>query len=94
MLQAADGMEALDVASAHQGEIDILLTDLVMPRLSGPELAGRLLETRRDLKVIYVSGYTTEAIREYGVTGDDAVFLQKPFLLGDLANAIRGVLDA
>ena len=93
VLQAEDGADALEVAAKYQGEIDLLVTDLVMPRMSGPDLAKILLAERKDLRVIYVSGYTPEAMREYGVTGDDAVFLQKPFLLGDLANTIREVLD-
>jgi len=93
VLQAEDGADALEVAAKHRGEIDLLVTDLVMPRMSGPDLAKTLLAERRDLRVIYVSGYTPEAMREYGVTGDDAVFLQKPFLLGDLAATIREVLD-
>ncbi len=60
-----------------------------MPRMSGPELAHRLLAQRADLKVIYVSGYTPETMSEYGDPTGEAVFLQKPFLLGDLANTIR-----
>ena len=93
VLQAEDGVDALDVAAGYAGEINLLVTDLVMPRMSGPELAERLLSERKDLKVIYVSGYTPEAMSEYGVSSDDAVFLQKPFLLGELANTIREVID-
>ncbi len=89
VLQAGDGVDALEVAAGHDGRIDVLVTDLVMPRMSGPELANRLLLLREDLKIIYISGYTPEAMGEYGVSGGDAVFLQKPFLLGDLANTIR-----
>jgi two-component system cell cycle sensor histidine kinase/response regulator CckA len=91
VLQAEDGVDALEVAAAHDGPIDVLVTDLVMPRLSGPELASRLLTIRSGLKIIYVSGYTPETMGRYGISGGDAVFLQKPFLLGDLANTIREV---
>ena len=93
VLQAGDGREALEVAAHHRGTIDLLVTDLVMPRMNGPDLAKHLLAERDDLKVIYVSGYTPEAMLEYGVSGDDAVFLQKPFLLDELADTIREVLD-
>ena len=67
VLQAEDGIDALEVAAEHNGRIDVLVTDLVMPRMSGPELATRLLAEREDLKVIYVSGYTPETMCEYGV---------------------------
>ena len=93
VIQAEDGVDALELAERHEGDIGVLVTDLVMPRMSGPDLAARLLSRRRDLKVIYVSGYTPDAMREYGVTGHDAVYLQKPFLLGDLGDTIREVLD-
>ena len=93
VIQANDGVHALEVAEAFEGKIDVLITDLVMPRMSGPDLAARLLARSGDIKVIYVSGYTPEAMLEYGVSGDDAVFLQKPFLLGDLATTVREVLD-
>jgi len=91
VLQAEDGIDALEVASAHDGPIHVLVTDLVMPRMSGPELATRLLAIRSDLKIIYVSGYTPETMGRYGISDGDAVFLQKPFLLGDLADTIRDV---
>lgn len=93
VIQATDGVHAMEVAEAFEGEIDVLVTDLVMPRMSGPDLATHLLTKRKNLKVIYVSGYTPEAMLEYGVNSDDAVFLQKPFLLGDLGSTIREVLD-
>jgi signal transduction histidine kinase/CheY-like chemotaxis protein len=93
VLQAENGVDALDVAAGYKGTIDLLLTDLVMPRMSGPELAHKLLAERAGLKVIFVSGYTPEAMHDYGVPNRDAVFIQKPFLLGDLANTIRELLD-
>ena len=93
VLQARDGIDALEVAAGHQGNIDLLVTDLVMPRMSGPELAQRLVAESAELKVIYVSGYTPDAVREYGVSKHNSVFLQKPFLLGDLSNAICELLE-
>ena len=94
VIQASDGVHAMEVAEAFEGEIDVLVTDLVMPRMSGPDLATHLLTRRKNLKVVYVSGYTPEAMLEYGVNSDDAVFLQKPFLLGDLATILQEVLDS
>jgi CheY-like chemotaxis protein len=93
VLQAADGVEALKVASAHDGVIDVLVTDLVMPRMNGPDLAKHLVKQREDLKVVYVSGYTPETMQEYGASRDEAVFLQKPFQLDDLKTTISDVLE-
>ncbi len=67
--------------------------NLLMVIKSYAELATRLLAECADLKVIYVSGYTSEAVGEYGVSKHNAVYLQKPFLLGDLSNSIRELLD-
>jgi signal transduction histidine kinase/CheY-like chemotaxis protein len=94
VLQAGDGVDALAVADGYDGEIGVLVTDLVMPRMSGPELAQRLLAKRADLKVIFVSGYTPEAMQEYGGMGPGTAFLQKPFHLGDLAATIRELIEA
>jgi signal transduction histidine kinase/CheY-like chemotaxis protein len=93
VLQAPDGVAALQTAEDHDGDIDILVTDLVMPRMSGPDLVRVLLAQRPDIRVVYVSGYTPEAMRDYGGASDDAVFLQKPFLLSDLADTIRQMVD-
>jgi CheY-like chemotaxis protein len=93
VLDAADGVQALEVAAAHSGSIHILVTDVVMPRLSGRELVTRLTNTRPDLKVLYISGYTDDSIFRHGVLEGGVAFLQKPFNLKDLAHKIRGVLD-
>lgn len=93
VLQAEDGVAALEVVSRHEGAIDVVITDLVMPRMSGPELVDRLLAERPELKVIFVSGYTPDAMGEHGIDRDNMCFLQKPFLLGDLEATIREILD-
>ncbi|MGA8144106.1 MAG: CHASE4 domain-containing protein [Candidatus Acidiferrales bacterium] len=93
VLDAADGIQALDAAAAHTGPIHILVTDVVMPRLSGRELVTRLTSTRPDLKFLYISGYTDDSIFRHGVLEGDVAFLQKPFNLKDLAQKIREVLD-
>jgi signal transduction histidine kinase/CheY-like chemotaxis protein len=95
VLQAADGIDALEVAGRHTGAIDVLVTDLVMPRMNGPDLAQRLLAVRPGVKVVYVSGYTPETMHTYGARPGEngAVFLQKPFLLDDLATAIAKAIE-
>jgi PAS domain S-box-containing protein len=93
VLHAADGIQALETAGAHKGPIHILVTDVVMPRLSGRELVTRLSAARPDLKVLYISGYTDDSIFRHGVLEGGVAFLQKPFNLKDLAQKIREVLD-
>jgi YesN/AraC family two-component response regulator len=73
--------------------IDVLLTDVVMPGVSGPELTKQLIEQRPALKVIYMSGYTEEAIARHGVVRPGIAFLQKPFTSETLGRKIREVID-
>ena len=93
VLEAADGEEALRVAAAHAGPIDLLATDVVMPRLGGRELAERLLPKRPGTRLLYLSGYANDPLLSQGVTGGPAGFLQKPFMPRDLAQKVREVLD-
>ena len=93
VLEAGDGVEALEAAAAHKGPIHILITDVVMPRLSGREVATRLSAKQPDLKVLYISGYTDDSIFRDGVLEGGMAFLQKPFNLKTLAQKIREVLD-
>jgi CheY-like chemotaxis protein len=93
VLTASDGAEALEVARLHSGAIDLLLTDLVMPRVDGRELAEALRQADPRLRVIFVSGYAG-----HGVAGQDldlpgACFLPKPFSMQVLARTVREVLD-
>ncbi len=90
VIEAANGEEALVAAAAHQGSIDLLLTDVVMPRMGGRELAERLCPLRPGLKVLYVSGYTSDAAVHSFPEG--AGFLQKPFTLEALMAKVREVL--
>ncbi|HZI21844.1 MAG TPA: MASE1 domain-containing protein [Gemmatimonadales bacterium] len=94
VLTAADGHEALAVAARYAQRIDLLVTDVVMPRINGRELALRIAAVRRNLPVLYVSGYTGEAIREHGLLEPGVAFLQKPFTADALAGKVREVLDA
>jgi PAS domain S-box-containing protein len=80
VLSAPNGRAALQTAEAHRGEIDLLITDVVMPELSGPELAEQLSRLRPDLLVLYISGYTDHALLHRGAIEQGTAFLQKPFL--------------
>jgi signal transduction histidine kinase/CheY-like chemotaxis protein len=94
VLEAANGIDAIAVAAAHHGPIHLLVTDVVMPLLSGGDLAARLQEVRPGLRVIFVSGYSDDAIERHGVLAPDSVFLQKPVLPEELARVTREILDA
>jgi DNA-binding response OmpR family regulator len=93
VLSARDGENALEVAARHNGPVDLLLTDVVMPRLGGGELAARLTTERPGLKVLYLSGYTDDAVVRHGVLREEAAFLHKPFTIIALAKKVRAVLD-
>ena len=79
VIDAASGDEALRLAAMHRGVIDVLVTDLIMPRLGGRELAERLLTTHPSIKVLFMSGYSEEAVQSHGLEGRNASFLAKPF---------------
>jgi two-component system cell cycle sensor histidine kinase/response regulator CckA len=94
VLQAENAAQALDVAAAHAGPIQLLVSDVVMPGTSGVELARRLAPTRPDMRVLYVSGYTDDAIVHHGMLEPGLNYLQKPFTPAALARKVREVLDA
>ena len=93
VLEAGDGESALEVAQAHQGELSLLITDVVMPGMNGKELADRLSAERPDLRVLYISGYAEHAVVRQGVLLEGIAFLSKPFDLSELARTVREVLD-
>jgi two-component system, cell cycle sensor histidine kinase and response regulator CckA len=92
VMEAPDGISGMKVAETHDGKIDILITDVVMPGMSGRELAQRVSAARADIKVLYLSGYTEDAIIHEGVLDPGTAFLQKPFTLQALARKVRDVL--
>ena len=92
VLEASSAPEALQLANDYNGEMDLVITDVVMPQFLGPELVQRLLETHPKMKVLYMSGYSDEAVKHYGVVGENASFLEKPASMSVLLNKIREIL--
>jgi two-component system cell cycle sensor histidine kinase/response regulator CckA len=93
VLEAWGGWEALRIAAEHPGPIHVLVTDVVMPHMSGTELARRLRERRPETRVLYTSGYTENAIVHHGVLDPNLAFLQKPYVTETLLAKVRAVLD-
>jgi len=93
VVEARNGEEALQLAGDSLERADVLLTDAVMPKLGGPALAERLAETYPTLKVVFMSGYTEEAIVKDGVLRPGTRFLQKPFTAAQLERSVRSALD-
>jgi PAS domain S-box-containing protein len=94
VLEASDGVEALRVAGRHAGPIHLVVTDVVMPELSGREMADQLLRLHPEIRVLFLSGYTDDAVIRHGVREAETNFLQKPFSHDALAQKVREVLDA
>jgi two-component system cell cycle sensor histidine kinase/response regulator CckA len=93
VFEASDGDEALALHEKHRGEFDLIITDVVMPNMSGPQLAESLEAKSPGLKVLYLSGYTDDAIVRHGLLDQKVNFLQKPFTPDALLRKVREVLD-
>jgi CheY-like chemotaxis protein len=93
VITAGDGLEGLEVAQHHEGPIHLLLTDVVMPRLSGRALAEQLRPMRPEMRVLFTSGYADDAIIHRGMLEEGVDFLPKPFELESLARKVRAILD-
>jgi two-component system, cell cycle sensor histidine kinase and response regulator CckA len=94
VLKARHSKEAVMICRRHEGPIHLLLTDVVMPQMTGPELTQRVSLLRPEMKVLYVSGYTSEALNRRNMLEPGTAFLQKPFTPDALARQVRAVLDA
>ncbi len=94
ILEAEDGERATEIAEHYEGSIALLLTDVVLPKITGPALAKNLLQQRTNMKVLYMSGYTNGVIVDSGALKVGAAFLQKPFAAAELATRVRDLLGA
>ena len=90
---AADGPEALALLDREDGTVDLVISDVVMPGLSGPDLIARIREKRPDIRVLFISGYTDNVVLRHGILEGEVDFLEKPYTIDRLARKIREVLD-
>ena len=93
VIEAPNGVEALAAARAHDGPLHLLVTDMVMPRMGGRELAQRLAADRPGLRMLFMSGYTDDASIRQAVSEATTAFIQKPFTMGAFARKVREILD-
>jgi PAS domain S-box-containing protein len=94
VLEASNGKKAIELSSRYSGEIHLMLTDVVMPQMSGRELAEQLLTTRPEMNVLFMSGYTDDAIVHHGVLDEGTAFIAKPFSPEALTHKVRETIDA
>jgi two-component system cell cycle sensor histidine kinase/response regulator CckA len=94
VLDSGDPAEAIRMATQHEGPLPLMITDVVMPGLSGPVLAARLAAGRPETRVLYISGYIDDAVVEHGKLGPDCAFLEKPFTRDTLIRKVRELLDS
>jgi two-component system cell cycle sensor histidine kinase/response regulator CckA len=93
VLEATTGAEALEVFASHNGDVDLVVSDVVMPEMDGPTLMKHLRSERPEVKIIFISGYAEDAFRRNLSDKDDFMFLQKPFDLKELAAAVKAALQ-
>jgi CheY-like chemotaxis protein len=93
VVESSNGEEALQLSAAHKGPLDLLITDVVMPRMSGPEVAEHLMTLRPGLKILYFSGYTDDMTLAHGLSESHTAFLQKPFEIDNFLAKVREVLS-
>jgi two-component system cell cycle sensor histidine kinase/response regulator CckA len=94
VLQASTGTEAVELFGAHGGEVDLVVSDVVMPEMDGPTLMKELRAVRPELKIVFMSGYAEDAFRKNLPENEEFLFLQKPFDLKELAAAVKAALEA
>ena len=88
-----DGTEALELFTSYNGDVDLVVSDVVMPEMDGPTLMKHLRSERPDVKIIFISGYAEDAFRRNLSDKEDFMFLQKPFDLKELAAAVKAALQ-
>jgi two-component system, cell cycle sensor histidine kinase and response regulator CckA len=93
VLEAESGVEAIKLVEDENTSIDLLITDVIMPKMNGRELSQRLATSRPDLKVLFMSGYTDNVIGDHGVLGEGMNFIQKPFTMQTFTQKVRSVID-
>jgi two-component system, cell cycle sensor histidine kinase and response regulator CckA len=93
VLVAESGRAALDLVRSHAGTIDLLITDVVMPDMNGPELVSRFVTIRPETQALFMSGYMDDAFSDHGILSADINFIQKPFSPRAIAQKVREILD-
>ena len=93
LLSAGSAEEALDLVESYSGNIDLLLTDILLPGMSGSELAEKMLSSYPGVRIMYISGYADQNLESYGISTSKIMLLQKPFSIKSLAAKLREVLD-
>ena len=93
VLAAGSPLEGIRLARAHLGSIDLLITDVIMPEMSGWDMARVIRQERPKTECLFMSGYTADVIADQGVLSDDVHFIEKPFEVRDLATRVREILD-
>jgi two-component system cell cycle sensor histidine kinase/response regulator CckA len=94
VLDSGNPAEAIRIAGQHNGPLPLVITDVIMPGLSGPALAKRLTAARPETRVLYTSGYADDAVVKHGMIGPNCAFLEKPFTRDDLVRKVRDLLDS
>lgn len=94
VLMASNPRQAMDIAENHKGTIDLLLTDVVLPEMNGPQLAEHLLGKRPQLKILYMSGYTNGILSEHAFRASEAAFIEKPFSQQAISRKVRQCLKS
>ena len=94
IIEAADDTIAQKLSKKFKGKIHLLLTDLILPGINGRELSELLVKTRKDMKILFISGYSDDVIAKHGVIDAGVSFLQKPFTASSLGKKIRDVLES
>jgi two-component system, cell cycle sensor histidine kinase and response regulator CckA len=92
VLEASDGIEALEITDRLEGEIDLLLTDVVMPRMNGRELADEMRLRHPETKILFTSGYPADTMIRRGIADGAVAFIQKPYLAEELLRKLRATL--